>query len=593
MRIASLRGTSLSKIRAWVAGLGWLFGCGWLAHGATPPADLLLVKGHIYTSNPAAPWAEAVAMGEGKILWAGTNLAVEKYRGPHTQVVDLGGRMAMPGIIDTHTHFLWGSAGLAGVLLYDAKTVEQVRQILLGYAKAHPLAKAKADAKWVYGAGWNYGFFPTADGLPTRAMLDEAFPDRPVVLLSSDGHSLWVNSLALAAAKITRATPNPGAGGAAVRGIIVRDAKTGEATGVLEEGAKNMVLSIMPVTHAQKLSHIRLGLTEANSHGVTGVVNATGDIPEMELYQELHQRGELTVRMTTAFAADVGVRHTASPAELATFDEARRRFHDDWVRAGIIKFFADGVIETHTAGMLEPYANTPGQAGSTLYTPEEFKREFLVLDQHGYQVMTHAIGDGAVRTTLDAYEAVEKKDGPRDRRWRIEYIEAIKPVDVPRFAKLGVIVSIQPWCCPSLGSPTGDEPWADNVGAGRLAEGLRWHDLVASGALMITGSDWPVDTLNPFPTMQIALTRKGIDGLPAGGFYPDQRLTLEEELAGYTRNGAYAEFMEKKVGSIEIGKLADVIVLDQDLFKVPAEVVGRTKVLLTVVGGKIVWRRGL
>jgi predicted amidohydrolase YtcJ len=560
------------------------------AYGATPPADLLLVKGRIYTSNPAAPWAEAVAVGEGKILLAGTDTEVEKYRGPKTKVIDLGGRMAMPGIIDTHTHFLWGSAGLAGVLLYDAKTVEEVRQILLNYARTHP---ARADERWVYGAGWNYGFFPTIDGLPTRALLDEAFPDRPAALLSADGHSLWVNSKALAAAGIDRATPNPGAGGASARGIIVRDAKTGEATGVLEEGAKSLVLNVMPVTHEQKLSHIRLGMKEANSHGVTGVVNATGDIPEMELYQELYQHGELTVRMTTAFAADVGVRHTISPEELATFDEARRRFHDDWVRAGVIKFFADGVIETHTAGMLEPYANTPGQKGSTLYTPEEFHRDFLELDKRGYQVMTHAIGDGAVRTTLDAYEAVEKENGPRDRRWRVEHIEAIKPVDVPRFAKLGVIVSIQPWCCPSPGAKWGDEPWADNVGAGRLDEGLRWHDLAASGALIITGSDWPVDTLNPFPTMQIALTRQTVDGLPAGGFYPDQRLTLEELLAGYTRNGAYAEFMDNKVGSLETGKLADVIVLSQDLFKVPADTVGKTKVLLTVVGGKIVWREGI
>jgi predicted amidohydrolase YtcJ len=582
------------------AASGLLLCCALVACKATPPADLVLVKGHIYTSNPAAPWAEAVAIREGKILLAGTNGQVEKYHGAGTQVIDLGGRMAMPGIIDTHTHFLWGSAGLAGVLLYDAKTVEQVRQILLDYAKAHPLAKANADEKWIYGAGWNYGFFPTADGLPTKALLDEAFPDRPAAFLSSDGHSLWVNSRALAAANIKHATPNPGAGGAAVRGIIVRDTKSGEATGVLEEGAKNLVLSVMPVTYEQKLSHIRLGMIEANSHGVTGVVNATGDIPEMELYQELHQRGELTVRMTTAFATDVGVRHTISPEELATFDEARRRFHDDWVRAGIIKFFADGVIETHTAAMLEPYANTPhgkpgqaGQKGSTLYTPEEFHRDFLELDKHGYQVMTHAIGDGAVRTTLDAYEAVEKENGPRDRRWRIEHIEAIKPVDVPRFAKLGVIVSVQPWCCPSLGAPWGDEPWADNVGASRLSEGLRWHDLAASGALMINGSDWPVDTLNPFPTMQIALTRQAIDGKPAEGFYPEQRLTLPELLAGYTRNGAYAEFMEDKVGSLESGKLADVIVLSQDLFQVPPNSVGKTKVVLTVVGGKVVWRQGM
>jgi hypothetical protein len=175
----------------------------------------------------------------------------------------------------------------------------------------------------------------------------------------------------------------------------------------------------------------------------------------------------------------------------------------------------------------------------------------------------------------------------------VEHIEAIKPVDVPRFAKLGVIVSIQPWCCPSRGAKWGDEPWADNVGANRLEEGLRWHDLAASGALMITGSDWPVDTLNPFPTMQIALTRQTMDGLPAGGFYPDQRFALEELLAGYTRNGAYAEFMDNKVGSLETGKLADVIVLSQDLFKVPANTVGKTKVMLTVVGGKIVWREGI
>jgi predicted amidohydrolase YtcJ len=583
----------LSAAGAKTAAIGLLLCCGVLAYGATPAADLVLVKGHIYTSNPAAPWAEAVAIGQGKILLVGTNLEVEKYRGTGTQVIDLGGRMAMPGIIDTHTHFLWGSAGLAGVLLYDAKTVEQVRQILRDYAKAHPLATAKADEKWIYGAGWNYGFFPTADGLPTKALLDEAFPDRPAALLSSDGHSLWVNSQALAAAGIDRATPNPGAGGASVRGIIVRDSKSAEATGVLEEGAKSLVLNVLTVTHEQKLSHIRLGMIEANSHGVTAVVNATGDIPEMELYQELHQRGELTVRMTTAFATDVGVRHTISPQELATFDEARRRFHDDWVRAGIVKFFADGVIETHTAAMLEPYANTPGQKGSTLYTPEEFHRDFLALDKAGYQVMTHAIGDGAVRTTLDAYEAVEKEDGPRDRRWRIEHIEAIKPVDVPRFAKLGVIVSVQPWCCPSLGASWGDQPWADNVGASRLNEGIRWHDLAASGALMITGSDWPVDTLNPFPTMQIALTRQTIDGLPVNGFYPDQRLTLEELLAGYTRNGAYAEFMENKLGSLESGKLADLIVLSQDVFQVPPSSVGKTKVVLTVVGGKIVWRQGI
>ncbi len=547
---------------------------------AAEPADVLLTHGHIYTANPNQRWVEAVAIHGDHIAAVGTSAQLESYRGKSTQVIDLGGRMVMPGIIDDHTHFAWASAGLAGVQIYEERTVPEVKHALQIYAAAHP------KDSFVYGAGWNYGFFPPT-GLPTKEILDEYFPDRPIAIMSSDGHSLWVNSKALSMAGITKSTKDPGADGGPVRGIIVRDAK-GEPTGVLEEGAKSLVLDRIPFTHAQKISFIKLGMAEANRHGVTAVVNASGDIPEMELYQELHQRGELTVRMTTAFAKDVGVRHTLSAAELQDFEDARKRFNDDWVRAGIIKFFSDGVIETHTAGMLQPYANKPGDSGKTLYTPEEFKKYFLELDKRGFQVMTHSIGDGAVRTVLDAYEYVEKMDGPRDRRWRVEHIETINPADVPRFAKLHVIASIQPWCCPRPGMD-----WWDNIGT-QLAntEGLRWQDIAATHAVVALGSDWPVTPVNPFPTMQVALTQQSDFGKPIV-FHANQALTLEQVLDGYTRDSAYAEFMDSKLGTLEPGKLADLIVLSNDLSKIPAQKVGRTEVLITIVGGKAVWRHGL
>jgi hypothetical protein len=543
-------------------------------------ADLLLIQGRIYTGNPNQPWVETVALGAGKILGVGSAEATSVYRGKNTKVIDLGGRMAMPGMIDTHTHFLWGSYGLAGVQLYDAKNVAEVRKLLQDYARSRP------DEKWIYGAGWYYGsFWPT--GLPTKDLLDEIFPNRPISLLSEDGHSLWVNSKALATAGIDKLTPNPEG---ARRGIIVRDRTTGEATGVLEEGAKSIVLRAMAasVPQEEKFRRLHLGMDLANQHGITAVVNATGDIPEMELYQELHRRGELTVRMTTSFAEDVGIRHTLSAQELEDFEQARRRFQDDWVRAGVIKFFADGVIETHTAAMLAPYANTPGEKGSTLYTPEEFKQDFLELDRRGFQVMTHAIGDGAVRATLDAYEAVEKQNGPRDRRWRIEHMETVDPADRPRLAQLKIIASIQPWCCPQIG-----EPWADNVGPARLSEGIPWQDIVSPGATLIMGSDWPVESLDPFQIMQMGVTRRSLQGKLANGFFPKQALTLDQMLAGYTRNAAYAEFMEDKLGTIQAGKIADLVVLSQDLYKVAPTDIGKTKVLLTMVGGRIVWREGI
>ncbi len=567
MRCKALSGWSLVAS----LGLGMLSLVSCRSATAVPSAETILTNGHIFTSNPGVPWAEAVAVREGKVLAVGSSQDVAKYQGAATHVIDLHGRMAMPGIIDNHTHFLWASYGLAGVQLREAKTPVEMKKVSQEYARAHP------DEPWVWGS---YGF-TTPPGRQAKALLDEAFPDRPVSLLSGDGHNLWVNSKALAAAGIKRDTPNPSG---TARGTIVRE--RGEATGILEEGAKSLVLHVMPVNDDEKLRRLKLGMDFAAQHGITSVVNATGDLAEMKLYDDLQRRGELTVRTTTAFAEDVGVRHTLSPEELADFDKARTLYHDDWVRAGVIKFFADGVIETHTAGMLDPYADTPGKKGATLYSPEEFQKFVLELDRRGYQVMTHAIGDGAVRMTLDAYEAVQKQNGPRDRRWRIEHMEAVAPSDWPRFGRLGVIAAFQPWCCPSLKGGQGK-----SLGPDRLKESMPWQSIASGGATLSLGSDWPVESLDPFPIIQTALTRQTSDNAPP--FFPEQDLTLDQALAGYTRNNAYAEFMESKLGSLEPGKLADVIVISQDLYKIPANTVGKTKVLLTMVGGRIVWREGL
>jgi predicted amidohydrolase YtcJ len=339
------------------------------------------------------------------------------------------------------------------------------------------------------------------------------------------------------------------------------------------------------------LRDIRGGEAAANQQGITAVINASGNVHEMQLYAKLRDNGELTIRTTTAMSDGVGTRHTASAEEIARFAEARSKFKDDWVRLGPVKFFSDGVVETQTAALLEPYANakTPGDRGSLLYTPDELKRDVLAFDQHGFQVMTHSVGDAAAREVLDAYENAEQLDGPRDRRWRIEHLEVVTPSDVARLAPLKIIASIQPWCCASL-----DEPWGAGLGTDRMAaEGIPWHDIAASGATLILGSDWPVEPINPFVILQTGLTRQTADGKPAGGFYPKQALTLDEMLPAYTRNAAYAEFMEDRLGQLRPGYLADVIVLSQNLYKVPPSSVGQTSVLLTVVDGKIVWRSGI
>jgi predicted amidohydrolase YtcJ len=553
------------------------------------PADLLLLDGHIYTSSPARPWVRAVAIRGQRILAIGSDDEIRKFRGPRTRVIELGGRMAMPGIIDSHMHFLDGSVSLEQLNLEGAETVAEIERRVRDYAAAHP------DRGWLQGRGWAYDVFKPS-GLPTRQILDEIVPERPVVLESYDGHTSWVNSRALVLAAITRDTPDPKHGDV-VTGFIVHDPKTGEPTGVLkEDAASDLVRVAIPeLSREEKLRALRSGLAEANRHGVTSAVNLTPyslpkvgrSLEEFELYDELRRRGELTLRMSTALLMEPEL----TEKTLARYEEGRRRFHDEWVRAGVIKAYLDGVIESHTAALLEPYADDPKLSGSMNYTPEQYRKNLLELDRRGFQVSTHAIGDKAIRTALDAYEAAEQANGPRDRRFRIEHIENINPADIPRFGRLRVIASMQPFH--AYPEPNLWNVWARNVGPARLPYSFAWHELLASGARLVFGSDWPIVSLDPFIGIQNAVTRQDWNGRPPEGFVSAQRVTLEQALAAYTRDGAYAEFEENLKGSLEPGKLADVIVLSQDVFSVNPLEISRTRVLLTVVGGRIMHREGL
>jgi predicted amidohydrolase YtcJ len=535
-------------------------------------ADTVILHGKVYTVNAGHPWAEAIAVSNSKILAVGTDSEIAKYQVPGTKVIDAHGRLVLPGFVDCHIHFLSGSLSLERVNLEGAKDAADIQKRLREYAREHP------GTGWVQGRGWNYAMFP--GGLPDKKYLDEIFPDRPVFLEGYDGHTYWANSKALALADITRETPNP------PNGAIVRDPKTGEATGALKEAAHLLVAKIVPKpTRAEKLAALRAGIHWANENGLTRVHSAGGDFPEFDLYDELLRHGELTLRFYISYFLDPP---ELRPQDIEAIEEARKKYTGDWLSTGAVKMMLDGVIESHTAAMLEPYTDDPSTKGKLFWDPEKYRAAVAELDRRGLQLFTHAIGDYAVRTALDAYENAEKVNHTSGRRPRVEHIETIAASDIPRFGKLGVIASMQP-----LHSyPDADtlDVWAPNIGPDRASRAWVWKSIASDGGRYAFGSDWPVVTLNPWEGIQTAVTRQTDEGKPAGGFIPSQRLTVAEAIQGYTIDAAYAGFREKSEGSLEPGKLADLIIVSQNLFEIDPHLIGKTKVLTTIVGGRVVFQ---
>lgn len=542
-------------------------------------ADVVVINARIYTVNPVQPMVEALAISGDRILVVGSAKDIAAYRGPNTKVIDAQGRLVLPGFTDCHIHFLEGSMNAQQMVIEDTQTLAGLQQQVKAYAAAHP------EKPWILGRGWSYPMFGAA-ALPDKKYLDEIIPDRPVYLEAFDGHTWWANSKALQLAGITRHMPEPANG-------IMRDPKTGEPTGVIKEDPADALFQrVIPLpSREEKLHAIRYGLKEANRAGLVRVHSASNlgiaisDLENVQLYDQLRRTGDLTVRMYMAYYVEPP---SLTEQKLQEVEEARRHYHDEWIAAGAVKFFLDGVIESHTAAMLAPYSDDPSTSGQLLWDSSAYTKAVTELDRQGFQIFTHAIGDRAIRLALDAYETAQKTNHTLDARHRIEHIEDVSAADIPRFGTLGVIASFQP-----LHAYPDDDTlkiWARNVGPERAQRAWVWHSVESRSGRLAFGSDWPVVTLNPWPGVQNALTRQTTAGNPPGGFVPRERISLEDTIKAYTLGAAFAGHREKTEGSLEPGKLADLIVVSQDVFKIEPTEIGKTEVLLTVVGGKVVYQ---
>jgi predicted amidohydrolase YtcJ len=446
---------------------------------------------------------------------------------------------------------------------------------LKAYAAQHP------GDDWILGRGWNYAMFGAA-ALPDKKYLDDLFPARPVFLEGYDGHTYWANSKAMSLAGIGKETRDP------ANGVIVRDPQNGEATGALKEHAAELVAKVIPKPdRVAKLQALRSGLKWANQNGLTRVHSAGGDFPELDLFDELRQEKQLSVRFYIAYFQDPP---ELRQQDIEAMEAARKKFHDDWLDTGAVKFMVDGVVESHTASFLEPYSDDPSTRGPLFWDPAKYQSAVAEMDKRGFQIFTHAIGDNGIRTALNAYESAERSNHTEDRRNRIEHIEDINAADIPRFGRLGVIASMQP-----LHSyPDSDtlDVWARNIGPERATRAWVWKSISDAGGHFAFGSDWPVVTLNPWEGIRTAVTRQTAEGTPKEGFVPSQRLRVAQAVEGYTLGAAFAGHREKTEGSLVADKAADVIIVDRNIFEVDPRTIGDTKVVTTIVGGKIVYEAG-
>jgi predicted amidohydrolase YtcJ len=542
--------------------------------------DTLLVNGHIYTGDKTAPGADALAITGARIEAVGRSAAVSKRAGGHPRVIDLKGRTVIPGIVDSHMHLLFGAYALHGLNLStpESSITPSKPDLLIARLKAY--AAAHPDDVVLFGRA---DFSTAPPTTPTYALLDRAVPDRPVVIHNTSEHALWLNSAAM---KMAGLTTQPLADPDEERGVI-RDA-SGNPSGVLLEAAMQIadraVEARVPVE--QKLHMIEAATHYLNGFGITSVVNATGDLAEIKLYATLRDRGTLTVRTRTSFGA-VAVPHHLTPEFLADLEAARRNYHDEWVSANLVKFFIDG-----GTGLLPPL----------VYTPRDYAALVTALDERGYQLMSHALRADSVHMILDTYERLEREHAPRDRRLRIEHADLVDADDVPRFNKLSVIADMQPtFCCGEIGT---------NFDPAQQIPSDRWHSLEQTGATLAFSSDWPCTwPPSPFVSMQQTVTRQvwrsadtadiasgPVDGAAQGGavptgatYVPDERIPVADAVRAYTQGSAYAAFADKDVGTLEVGKWADLVVLSQDIFTAPPETLGKTQVVMTLVGGKTVY----
>lgn len=529
-------------------------------------ADLIVTNAHALTQNPAQPLAEAVAVTGDRIRFVGSERDALALRRSDTKVIDAGGKTLLPGIIDSHFHLLWGSLRLDDIGLEGVQGAQHLRAAILGYRDAHP------DRAYLRGQGLSYDVLP--DRRLHRRDLDEIVADRPLVLTCFDFHTVWCNTAALEAVGILRGATVPG-------GEVVLD-ETGLATGELREfPAMDLAYALFPEPGAvEKLALLRRGLALASSYGITSVHNMNGDPDEFALYRALDEAGELPLRLYVPY-------RVTPEMPLSVVDEAaamRDAYRSPKLRAGALKLFMDGVVESYTAFLTEPYVGTDG-CGEALFSAEHFTDLAVRADRAGLQIAVHAVGDAAVRRALDGLEVAQSVNGERDSRHRIEHIELLHPDDRGRFARLGVVASMQPYHCtrPELGYLPS---WLRYVPKDRFNDSFPWRTLRRAGAHLTFGSDWPVVSMNPFLGIGAAVNRE-----PWGPDLPSQAQTPAETLAAYTTGGATTEFAEGEKGQLRAGLLADLVLLSEDVTALPPEELVNVRAELTVCGGQVVFER--
>jgi predicted amidohydrolase YtcJ len=536
--------------------------------------DLILINGKVWTGANDSTFAEAVAIKANKIMAVGNSVDINSLADAKTKTIDLKGKLVTAGFNDAHIHFLGGSLGLSEVDMTGTASAAEVAERVNQFIKENPAKE------WITGRGWQYTSFES--GLPDHETLSSISSEKPVFIKAYDGHSAWANKKALAIAGIDRNAKYDGFG------EIVKD-KNGEPTGTLRESAMGLVgQHVTKVTRAEKLDALRKGMKLAASLGITSIQNADGNEEVLSLYRELLNNDELSIRYAAAFS--VGENTTDADITLFTKLKDSVGTSNPMIRADAIKFMIDGVIESHTAYMLEPYADIPATdplAYGQLAVPIE-KYQVLVskLDKNGFRIYTHAIGDKGVRESLNAYENAANINGKRDARHRIEHIETVAPEDIPRFAQLGVMPSMEP----IHADPGTVAVWAKAIGEKRLPWSFVWAEMLKTNAHLVYSSDWPacID-LNPIRGIHVAVNRKTPDGFPEGGWITEQKISMAQAMKAYTSAGAYSSFEENLKGQIKEGQLADVIVFSHDLFTIDPMKTHSTKVVLTVFDGKIIY----
>jgi hypothetical protein len=546
-------------------------------------ADLVLLHGKIWTGEPSfqpgtrpvpAKFAQAVAIANGRILAVGSDAEIQAYVGRNTKFIDLKGRLTVPGLIDSHAHFIGGGFQLLSVDLKDARSEEEFTR------RIAEKARTLAPGRWLLGGDWDEQAWASAK-LPTRQMIDAVTENHPVFLSRYDGHAALADSLALKLAGVTRATPDP------VGGIIVRDA-TGEPTGIFKDAAQGLIAkAIPPPSEAAMTEALHAALAEAARVGLTSVHSITVDgdswngsfTGEIQLLRRAELEGWLTCRMYEIVPItrweklhDAGIAHDMG---------------DDYIKMGGVKGFADGSLGSATAWMYEPFADDPANRGiplALMNPPAKMEALASGADQAQIQICIHAIGDRAIAEILDMYARLGGSN-PAAHRFRIEHAQHMRPQDFARFAKLGIIASMQPY------HAIDDGRWAEKrLGPERARWSYAWRSMLDAGAPVAFGSDWPVASLSPILGIYAAVTRATLDGKHPDGWFPEQRLTVEEALRAYTQGSAYAAFQENEKGSIAPGKLGDVVVLSDDLFTIPPAKIKDANVVMTIVGGKVIYK---